>query len=61
MLKGIVFCFVFLAAQLFLLAHIDHRLNRSRSEITYQSHNLPAQNRQRLPTDKTNSDGTLPS
>lgn len=47
MLKGIVFCFVFLAAQLFLLAHIDHRLNRSRSEITYQNHNLPVQNRQR--------------
>ncbi|GHB09461.1 hypothetical protein GCM10007159_34530 [Modicisalibacter luteus] len=48
MLKGIVFCFLFLAAQLLLLAHIDQRINRSRSEITYQGHNLPIQNRQRL-------------
>lgn len=59
MLKGIVFCFVFLAAQLLLLAHIDHRLNRSRSEITYQNHNLPVQNRQHLPSDKTSPDETV--
>lgn len=39
MLKGILICFGFLIAQLFLLHYVDHRLNNSRTQVEYSQTN----------------------
>ncbi|GAB2790545.1 hypothetical protein GCM10027040_15890 [Halomonas shantousis] len=51
MLKGILFCMMFLVAQLLLLGHVDRRVNHSGSEVRYtNSDPLTSQTRQRSDT-----------